>query len=184
MMPFSFISLIRASSLATLAAASIFPDFNTGNALTTRLRKREAWPFGSPSPQQPSFVPGMCSFHLDEWESCEEDMTNLYAMIQLYDNDKNLMGETEMDSDTPLGDSINDIDPLEFHSKLPFSLHVTGEHRRDYVQFNYSTLSFTTIDGPCVVGGWDPKHGRCDILTGQITYVKRRQMDCDFPCEA
>ncbi|KAL8676221.1 MAG: hypothetical protein Q9186_007243 [Xanthomendoza sp. 1 TL-2023] len=141
------------------------------NAILSQLKTdglpKAASGSASPQPTPPAFVPGTCSFHLDEWQSCEDDTKNLYAQIKMYDNDKIVIGQTEADSTKPLGDSINANDPLNFQSKLPFPLQVTGEHKKDYVQFNYNGLSFKSTDGQCSAGGWDPKQGpTCGLRTG------------------
>ena len=49
-----------------------------------------------------------------------------------------------------------------FTSKLPYPLIVTGEHKNDYLQFAYGSLSWQskklTGGGSRLVGGWDPRH--------------------------
>ena len=111
-------------------------------------------------PKKP-YEPGTCSFHLDEWQDCNDDYNNLYAIITLYDDKKNKIAETS--ADKQLGDPINDSDPLHFKSKLPYDLVVVGEHENDYVQFNYNGLQWKSRDtsGPatCSNGGWDPRDG-------------------------
>ena len=115
-------------------------------------------------PSAPAFAPGRCSFHLDEWENCASDDKNLFAIITMYDNNKAIIGQTNVNPDTnPLGDPINDATPLSFQSKLPFPLLVVGEHRGDYIQFEYNGLHFTSRDkegdANCSNGGWDPRRG-------------------------
>ena len=83
----------------------------------------------------------------------------------MYDNNKATIGQTAIDETTgpPLEDPINASDPLQFNSKLPYPLVVTGEHQHDYVQFYYNGLSFTSRDtsgqAKCSLGGWDPRDG-------------------------
>ena len=107
------------------------------------------------------YEPGTCSFHLNEWQDCNDDSNDLYAIITLYDDKKNKIAETS--ADQTLGDPINASDPLHFKSKLPYDLVVVGEHHKDYVQFNYNGLLWTNRDtsGPatCSNGGWDPRGG-------------------------
>ena len=130
-------------------------------------------PTPTPSSTPPAYAPGTCSFHLDEWESCLDDSKNLYAQIKMFDNDKNVIGQTVVDPATnPLGDPINVGDSLDFQSKLPFALQVTGEHEGDYVQFNYNGLNFKSTDSGCSVGGWDPRDGPvCGLRFGNQNAV-------------
>jgi len=117
-------------------------------------------PSSNPSSAPPNYAPGTCSFHLDEVQDCNADSSNLYAHIKMFDNSKAVIGETNVDNTkNPHGDPINTSAPLNFQSKLPFPLQVTGEHQNDYVQFNYNGLNFASGDGQCSVGGWDPKQG-------------------------
>ena len=125
----------------------------------------------------PAYAPGTCSFHLDEWQNCADDSSNLFAIITMYDNNKVVIGQTQTDgTNNPLGDPINDSDPLFFTSKLPNPLKVTGEHEHDYIQFDYGDLHFQSRSpnggGQCSVGGWDPRDGPvCDALLGDQNAV-------------
>jgi hypothetical protein len=72
-------------------------------------------PSQSPTPSSaPSvYAPGTCSFHLDEWQDCNDDSSNLYAQIKMYDDGKAVIGQTNVDSTkNSLGDPINNSDPL------------------------------------------------------------------------
>lgn len=138
-----------------------------------------------PPPPPPPYAPGTCSFHLTETEGCSSDATNLYAIVKLLDNDKNVIGETTVDpANNPIGDSINDGDSLSFNSKLPHPIIITGEHQNDYVQFMYGDLSWTsrTTEGPatCSNGGWDPREGSSCV--GRAMQLAKNNMDCSFPC--
>ena len=150
------------------------------NVILTQL-KSDSLPKApsTPSPRPPpspqpggSFVPGTCSFHLDEWQSCADDSNNLFAVITMYDNAKKQIGQTTVGAAaSPPGDPINANKPLNFKSELPYPLVVTGEHQKDYVQFNYDGLRFTSRDtagkATCNNGGWDPRDG--PICVGLIT---------------
>jgi len=147
------------------------------NAILAQLKKdgfpkagsaTSPFPSHSPTPSSvpPNYAPGTCSFHLDEWQDCNDDSSNLYAHIMMYDDKKAVIGQTNVDrSKNPFGDPINASAPLNFHSKLPFPLQVTGEHQNDYVQFNYHGLSFASTDARCSVGGWDPKEGPTCVVS-------------------
>lgn len=143
-------------------------------------------PSPSPSPSAPAYAPGLCSFHLDEWQDCEDDSKNLFAQITMYDNNKAVIGQTNVDpAKNPLGDPINTSDSLQFQSKLPFPLVVTGEHENDYVQFNYNGLQWQSKSpnggASCSVGGWDPRDGPvCGLRFGDQN--AKNQMDCSFHC--
>ena len=118
----------------------------------------------------PAYAPGTCSFHVDEYQDCEDDSKNLFANITMYDNNKQVIGQTSIDPNkNPLGDPINTSDPYSFASKLAQPMIVTGEHENDYIQFTIGSLSFTsrTTSGSatCSNGGWDPRDGPiCDVF--------------------
>ena len=137
------------------------------NAILAQL-KSDSLPKAPSAPAPPqsggSFAPGTCSFHLDEWQNCADDSKDLFAVITMYDNAKKQIGQTKVDpAASPPGDPINAGNSLDFKSELPFPLAVTGEHRGDYVQFNYNGLRFTSRDttgtANCTNGGWDPRQG-------------------------
>ena len=140
----------------------------------------------STSAASPAYATGQCSFHLKETQDCETVGKNLYAIINLKDNDKNDIGDTSVDSaKDPIGDGINDGASYTFNSKLPHPLVVTGEHENDYVQFTYGGLSWQskTANGGahCNVGGWDPRDGPiCGLRYGNQN--AENNMDCFFPC--
>ena len=121
----------------------------------------------SPTPSAslaPAYVPGTCSFHLDEWQNCAEDSANLFANITMYDNAKNIIGQTDTSqSGDVLGDPINTSDPYSFVSKLADPMVVVGEHENDYIQFTIGTLSWqsrTPSGGAsCTIRGWNPRDG-------------------------
>lgn len=81
----------------------------------------------------------------------------------MYDDAKNVIGQTVVDSDHPIGYAMDDGNPYNFQSTLADPLVITGEHKNDYVQFTIGALSWQsrTPNGgaSCRVGGWDPKDG-------------------------
>ena len=98
----------------------------------------------SSSSPSASFTPGTCSFHLRETETCAPVYSNLFAIITLYDGARASIGNTSVPSGSP-GVSINDGAGYVFStSALPYPLVVTGEHKNDYVQFTYGSLSWTS----------------------------------------
>lgn len=111
----------------------------------------------------PPYATGICSFHLQEWQDCADDSKNLFAIVNMSDNNENSIGDTPTGPGSPLGAPINTADPYSFTSKLPMPLVIVGEHQHDYVQFTYGNLQWTsrTTDGPakCSNGGWDPRSG-------------------------
>ncbi|KAI9708919.1 MAG: hypothetical protein M1820_003613 [Bogoriella megaspora] len=134
----------------------------------------------------PAYAPGTCSFHLDEYETCDSDLKNLFADITLKDNAGTVIGQS-----SPLlkgsGQAINANAPMKLDSKLPFQLEVTGEHKGDYIQFSYNGQSWRSNGPPegaggaqCTSGGWDPKKGPSCLLDQKKT--AKRQMDCTFHC--
>ena len=112
---------------------------------------------------------------------------NLYAIVNLKDGAKNDIGDTSVsDSSDPFGVGIDDGASYNFNnSELPYPLVVTGEHKNDYIQFTYGSLSWQSKTpnggGSCNVGGWDPRDGPvCGLRTGNTNAVNN--MDCFFPC--
>ena len=154
-------------------------DWDPGNApnLKGPPTGEEDTSVSTPPAAPPAYAPGTCSFHLDEWQTCADDASNLFAVITMYDNNKAVSGQTPPDgSNGALGDPINNSDPLFFSSKLPNPLKVTGEHENDYIQFDYGDLHFQSRSpnggAVCSVGGWDPRDGPvCDALFGDQNAV-------------
>ena len=142
------------------------------NAILAQLKadglpKPASDPAGStppaPSPA-PAYATGTCSFHLTETQNCDPSYdNNLYGVVKMYDNDKNVIGQTVTDSDHPIGYPMDDGNSYHFTSKLQDALVITGEHNHDYVQFTIGGLSWQskTPNGgaSCKVGGWDPRDG-------------------------
>lgn len=82
----------------------------------------------------------------------------------MVDNDGNDIGNTQVNPDKDaLGEPINDSDPYSFTSRLPYPLFIVGEHSKDYVQFYYRTLQWTSTitsgSAYCRIGGWVPVDG-------------------------
>lgn len=134
----------------------------------------------SPTPM-PKYVPGICSFHLNESQTCEAESQNLYATIQLLDNNKAVIGGTDDTANSGKGPNINSGFALD--SELPLTLTATGENEGDYVQFAYGGTLWRsgTASGKakCSTGGWSNDNG-CLGESPAVTAV--RQMDCSFPC--
>jgi len=164
----------------------------------------------SPSASSPlTYATGTCSFHLQEYQTCDDNSKNLFAIVNMKDNNKNDIGNTNT---SPFGDPINVSNPYSFNSKLPKPLVIVGEHQDDYVQFTYGDLRWTSrsTSGPatCSVGGWNPKSGPvCAFKHNPEPAVRfglaplpafaivcassvyewlihswKNQMDCSFPC--
>ncbi len=95
----------------------------------------------------PAYAPGTCSFHLTEMQTCTSDDKNLFAIIKLVDdNNKADIGHKTVSDTFPVGESIIVSNPYQFPSKLPNTLTITGEHQKDYVQFAYGRLQWTSRD--------------------------------------
>ena len=126
----------------------------------------------TPSPSPPPFAPGLCSFHLTETQDCDADYgNNLYGNVVLKDNNKNIIAQSVIDDDHPIGYAMDDGNSYTFTSVLPNPLVITGEHENDYVQFTYGGLSWQSKEpnggASCSVGGWDPRDGPvCDDFLG------------------
>ena len=132
----------------------------------------------------PAYATGTCSFHVDEWQDCADDASNLFANVTMYDNNHNIIGQTNPSPGT-LGDPINTSDPYNFISSLADPLVIVGEHENDYMQFTLGTQSWTsrTTAAPydCSNGGWNPRDGPvCGLRVGNQN--AENQVDCSFPC--
>lgn len=135
--------------------------------------KADGLPKGPPEPTSPPppppYVQGTCSFHLTETQDCDSNYGNsLYGVVKMYDNAKNVIGQTAQNDDHPIGYAMDDGNSYNFSSKLSDPLVITGEHEHDYVQFTIGALSWQskTPNGgaSCTVGGWNPKDGPvCDL---------------------
>ena len=145
-----------------------------------------ASPSSSPSPSPsstpsstppPPYATGTCSFHLTETQDCDSNYgSNLYGKVVMKDNNKAIIGQTVIDDDHPIGYAMDDGNPYSFDSKLPNPLVITGEHKNDYVQFTYGSLSWQSKKpnggGTCTVGGWDPRDGPvCGLRFGNQNAV-------------
>ena len=125
----------------------------------------------------PPYATGTCSFHLTETQNCDSDYgNNLYGVVTMYDNNKNVIGQTAKDDDHPIGYAMDDGNSYSFTSKLKDPLVITGEHENDYVQFTIGALSWQSKSpnggGSCTVGGWDPRDGPvCDSRFGNQNAV-------------
>ena len=87
-----------------------------------------------------AYATGTCSFHVDEWQDCSDDASNLFGNVTMYDNDKKIIGQTNPSGDS-LGEPINTSDPYYFNSSLANPLVIVGEHENDYMQFTLGKLS-------------------------------------------
>lgn len=138
-----------------------------------------------------SFAGGTCCFHLNETQSsCDDSKSDLFANVNLVDNSKKTIYTTSGGEQVRgLGIDINDPKGGgSFQGPLPYPVHMTGEHKNDYIQFSYNGLSWKSSDktgsANCTAGGWDPHRPHCDRDDpfGDSTINPNRQMDCCFPC--
>lgn len=81
-------------------------DSSTGGDPTPPAPAPTSAPTSAPAPEPADYAKGTCSFHLDEWETCADDSSNLFAQITLYDNDKAVIGQTVVDPGS-VGDSVS-----------------------------------------------------------------------------
>ena len=174
------------------------------NAILAQF-KADGFPKAPPGPTLPSPTPpyfkGTCSFHLTETQNCDSNNSNnLYGVMKMYDNAKNVIGQTVQDDNHPIGYAMDAGNPYSFSSKLSDPLVITGEHENDYVQFTIGALSWQSTNpkggASCTVGGWDPSDGPvCDSRVENAVSLPRavresfikletkvNNMDCSFPC--
>ena len=107
------------------------------NAILAQL-KADGLPKAPPGPTSltpPSpYVKGTCSFHLTETQDCDRNSSNnLYGVVKMYDNAKNVIGQTVQDDNHPIGYPMDDGNSYSFSSSLLDPLVITGEHEQDYV---------------------------------------------------
>ncbi|OJD16791.1 hypothetical protein AJ78_03081 [Emergomyces pasteurianus Ep9510] len=130
---------------------------------------------------------GMCSLHLWEAEACGRHYkTKRYAALELRNSGGDIIVHPERGAND--GKGINIDQPWEVKSQLPYVLVIDGNGKDNNVQFRYMRygwMSNTKRGGPqdpyCNQGGWDPRerYWYCSI---DKYIVRRKQMDCFFPC--
>ena len=150
-------------------------------AATTKASPTPASAPGTPTAAPPAYATGTCSFHLRETQDCNSNYgQNLYGVVKMYDNAKSVIGETQTDSQHPIGYPMDDGNSYSFPSKLKDPLVITGEHANDYVQFTLGGLSWTSKSpsggASCSVGGWDPRDGPvCGLRFGNQNAVSSHE---------
>lgn len=116
----------------------------------------------APSATPPPYATGTCSLHVDEYQDCLDDASNLYAVVTIKDNNKNVIGQTPT-NDSYAGAPINADDPYFMTSKLTKPLVIVGEHENDYIRFTLGSRSWTSRDTQAPYfasnGGWNPRDG-------------------------
>lgn len=167
------------SNTETIPMASVTAPEPTSSTIAPTTSSLVASP---PPPPPPAYATGTCSFHVDEYQDCQDDSENLFAVITMYDNAKTVIGTTSVAEDS-LGASISTA--YSFTSKLANPMVIIGEHENDYIQFTIGALSFTsrttTGSATCTNGGWDPNEGPiCGSKAGNVN--AENQVDCSFPC--
>lgn len=129
----------------------------------------------------PGYATGTCTLHLNEYQTCAGDKTNLLADIQMKDSQGNVIGSTDTKGGSIYGQPANAEAPYSFTSKLADPLIVIGEHQGDYVRFTLKEQSWTSNDLPAdgnagckKPGGWDPKEGpSCGRLSTRASVSRR-----------
>lgn len=120
----------------------------------------------------PNVATGTCKLVVNEYDTCADDNEDLWADIALTDgkgNPANELSQTDHSGDDGRV-SINVKDPYTFYAGLPHPLVLVGEHRGDYVQFQYGDVGWnsgtTGADGKpsCTTTNWDHKHVDCVVV--------------------
>ena len=139
-------------------------------------------PSSTPAPTPPPYAKGTCSFHVDEYQNCLDDSKNLFANITIFDNDKNVIGQTPLNA-VP-GVPINAATPYSMDSKLADPLVVVGEHEGDYIQFTLGNQQWTsrTTTAPYFAsnGGWNPRDGPECTRFGIVIAVSLYFLSCIY----
>lgn len=117
-----------------------------------------------------------CKIHVDEYEVCGAESSDLFADVSMTNGDRVTIAETVINSTYPWGMPINVGDSYSFDLPLSPPIVITGEHEGDYIQFTQGDLSWTsrTTTGAaiCKNGGWDPKDGPvCGLRYGDTNAV-------------
>ena len=139
----------------------------------------------APSATATLFASGTCCFHVNEWRNCNDDSSNLYANITVYDNAKNTIYQTPQNyfANGSPGEPINN--GATFQGPLPQAIHVTGKPENDYVQFTYGLVNWTsrTTSGPatCQNGGWNIPDGS-SCIPGPEALLEENEINCCFSC--
>lgn len=148
-----------ATNAPSLTATTAPPDYVP---ITTSMAQSTSVPT-SIVQISPPYAIGTCYLHIDENQNCLPNANNLYANITIYDNDKNIIGQTPIDKLDPLGNGINISDVYTMDSNLTDAPTVVGEHQGDYIQFKLGSQAWTsrTTTGSyvCRNGGWNPSEG-------------------------
>lgn len=104
-----------------------------------------------------------CKIHVDEYELCGAESSDLFANVSMANGNGDTIGETVINYTYPFGMPINVGDTYSFQPRLGLAIMITGEHEGDYIQFTQGDLSWTsrTTTGVanCTNGGWVPKDG-------------------------
>ena len=167
---------------------------NRGNAAAAATTSTSTAPVSTGS-----YVPGTCCFHVDEYEDCNAETDDLYANITIKDGSNNIIYTTPSNllDNSGLGEPINVGNGSTFGSNpgpLPNPIQITGEHKNDYIQFTYGSLSWTSRDktgvANCTNGGWDPRDGPLCYISidsngnpkNTLNEHAENQVDCCFPC--
>lgn len=85
-----------------------------------------------------------CKIDLTQKWTCEPADSNLYATLTITDPVGNTIYKSSQSAHSP-GIPINDKDPLQIDNEnMLHPLFIVGEHEKDYVQFFFGDLSWTT----------------------------------------
>lgn len=127
---------------------------------------------------QASATSSTCKIHIDEYEICGDESSDLFANVSMVNGDGDVIGETVINTTYPLGMPINAGDTYSFQPLLSEAIMITGEHEGDYIQFTQGDMSWTsrTTTGvaTCTNGGWDPRDGPvCGERFGDTSAVSR-----------
>lgn len=133
-------------------------------------------PSSTATPTQAPSATSTCHIHVDEYEACGVESSDLFADVSMTNGDGVTIAETVINSTYPLGMPINVGDSYSFNVPLSPPIVITGEHEGDYIQFTQGDLSWTsrTTTGAviCHNGEWDPKDGPvCGLRYGDTNAV-------------
>ncbi|KAL8812727.1 MAG: hypothetical protein Q9223_002253 [Gallowayella weberi] len=127
---------------------------------------------------------GKCHVHVNEYEKCGSDKSDLSTEVTIYDVGGNKIGFQSVKE-------AGATDPLPVKSKLEDPLIVTPEHQHDYIQFALGTEKFDsrqhdqTALSWCDTGGWDPREGpTCGGRGYQKLSVSTRYLLHEYECMA
>ncbi len=145
----------KSRTVPTFVSSGSAHPSNAATAASTAATTTGTSPTPSPS-SSPPYVPGTCSFHMTQWQSLADSLSNngVYGCeIRILDDNKTTIGWQPHTQ-------CSTAKPLTVNSKLESGMVITPESAGDYIQFTVGSQSWASTKGGtdlpnCSVGKWD-----------------------------